>query len=215
MHWLPAMRASIIVFAALGLLWTTSPALAQETPSPVTSADVAQRSHRIYAGSALGGGSYGARPTAVLGLDASYAYRTASGRDLGVTAMLATGNMFAAAFADIVAVPITSRLSWRIGAEAGLHRIAPRYSSLALFPRNYEIVSAPHGVFLPHAGARMSIDTTRSSGSMWGVEVQILHDLVLARHEVHSRSPWGASTEEMQNVGGSTVMLGLYFGRTR
>jgi hypothetical protein len=217
------MRASIIVFTALGLLWTTSPALAQETPSPVASAnaqpdtkpDTAQRSHRVYAGSALGGGSYGARPTAVLGLDVSYAYRTASGRDLGATAMLATGNMFAAAFADVFAVPITSRLSWRIGAEAGLHRISPRYSSLALFPRDYEIVSAPHGVFLPHAGARMSIDTTRSSGFTWGIEVQVLHDLILARHEVHSRSQWGGSNEEMQNVGGSTVMLGLYMGRAR
>jgi hypothetical protein len=210
------MRASIIALTALALLWTTSSALAQEAPELVARANAnpraAQRSHRLYFGSAMGGGSYGADATLVLGIDASYAYRMASGRDLGVTAMLATSNMFAGAFADVVAAPMTKRVSWRLGAEGGLHRIAPRYSSFDLFPEHYEIVSAPNGVFLPYAGARMTIDKTGASGTTWGFELQALYDLVLARHEVHSDGWWGTADDTMQNVGGRTIMLGFYVG---
>ncbi|HWN69901.1 MAG TPA: hypothetical protein VNM90_19800, partial [Haliangium sp.] len=130
------------VLTALSLLWTTSSALAQETPSPVMDASAtasaskspAQRSHRVLFGSSVGGGSYGADAAAVLGIDASYAYRTASGRDLGVTGTLATSHVFAGAFGDLLVARLTRDLSWRFGGELGLHRISNEYRSFDLFP---------------------------------------------------------------------------------
>lgn len=218
------MRACIISCTVLGLLWTTSAALAQEAPgaaagataigSEAPSTGATQRRHRIYAGGGVGGGAYGADATSMIGLDAAYAYRTASGRDFGVTAMLATNHVFAGAFADVVTVPVTRRVSWRLGAEAGLHRISPRYSSFDLFPKHYEIVSAPNGVFLPYAGARASVDKTGPSGSTWGFELQILGDLIKQRHQVITEG-WGVYDDAKQDVGGLTAMLGFYVGRAR
>ena len=213
------MRASMTVLTALSLLWTTSSALAQETPSAMTtasataSASPAQRSHRLLFGSSVGGGSYGADATAVLGLDASYAYRTASGRDLGVTGTLATDHVFAGAFGDLAVAELTRSLSWRLGGELGLHRISNKYSSFELFPTSYHIVSAPNGVYLPYAGARMSFDRTGRSGSAWGVQLQVRQDLVRQSHTVMSEGWLGSEDMETQYVGGRTVMLGFYLGR--
>ncbi len=212
------MHASITVSIALSLRWTTSTALAQETPAPTASATAhasngpAQRSHRLLLGGSVGGGSYGADGAAVLGLDASYAYRLASGRNFGVTGTLATDHMFAGAFADVVAVEINRNVSWRLGADLGVHRISNRYSSFDLFPKSYQILSAPNGVFLPYAGAKLSVDRTRRSGSGWGLQLQARQDLVRVRHTVLTEGYqlWDMDT---QAVGGRTVMLGFYIGQ--
>lgn len=211
------MRASIPVLTALSLLWTTS-ALAQEPPSPVPTAtssastESPQRSHRLLIGSSVGGGAYGADGTPVLGLDASYAYRIASGADFGFTATLATSQTFAGAFADVVVIPLTRHVSWRLGAEAGVHRISNHYRSLGGLltgPEDYQILSAPYGVFLPYAGGKMSIDRTGSSGVTWGFQLQVREDLVTDRNRVLVDS----YDEEMQDVGGRTTTLGFYLGQ--
>jgi hypothetical protein len=222
------MRASIIVSTALGLLWTTSSALAQETPGPATSATTiptagatagasrspAQRPHRVLVGGSVGGGSYGADGTALVSLDATYAYRIASGADFGLTGTLAPGQMFAGGFGDLVAVEINRNVSWHVGAELGLHRVAPRYRSFNLFSHDYEILTAPHGVFLPYAGGKMSFDRTGRSGSTWGVQLLFRQDLVRQRHTVMSRGGfWYTENTDEQNVGGRTVMVGFYLGQ--
>jgi hypothetical protein len=215
------MHASITVLTALGLLWTTSSALAQETPGPTASttasASPVQRPHRLLFGASVGGGSYGGDGTAVLGLDATYAYRTATGADFGFTGTLGTGQMFAGAFGDLAGVEITRNVSWRVGAELGVHRVAHRYTASGLFSESYEIVTAPYGVFLPYAGAKMSFDRTGRSGSTWGVQLLVRQDLIRDRHKVLVRSDglWGGGYEDMeeQDVGGRTVMLGFYLGQ--
>lgn len=216
------MRASIIVAIALSLLWTTSSALAQETPSPVVSAtesaskSPAQRPHRLLFGVSAGGGRYGADGTAVLGLDATYAYRIATGADFGVTGTLGNSQIFAGAFGDLAGVEITRNVSWRVGAELGLHRISDRYSAFDLFGDSYQIVSAPNGVFLPYAGAKMSFDRTGRSGSTWGVQLLVRQDLARERHMVLTRNsgPWPSyESMDTQDVGGRTVMFGFYLGQ--
>jgi hypothetical protein len=207
------MRASITVSTALSLLCITSSALAQEPPSPVAtaSAESPRRPHRMLIGSSLGGGSYGADGTPVLGLDMSYAYRLASGRDFGATATLATSQAFAGAFADVIVIPLTRNVSWRVGAEAGVHRVSNRYRSIGglLTPsEDYHIISAPHGVFLPYGGGKMSIDRTGASGVTWGFQFQVRQDLAHQRHRVLVDS----YDEEMHDVGGRTFTLGFYLG---
>jgi hypothetical protein len=224
------MRASIIVSTALSLLWTTSSALAQETPGPVTSAtpiattgatasaskSPAERPHRLLFGASVGGGSYGGDGTALVGLDATYAYRIATGADFGFTGTLSPGQMFAGAFGDLAGVELSRNVSWRVGAELGVHRIAHRYATFNLFSESYEILTAPHGVFLPYAGAKMSFDRTGRSGAAWGVQLLVRQDLMRQRHMVlvTDGGLWGGSEDtEEQDIGGRTVMLGFYIGR--
>jgi hypothetical protein len=135
-----------------------------------------------------------------------------SGRNFGVTGTFDTSHVFAGAFADVLAVEVNRNVSWHLGAELGMHRISDRYSSFDLFPKKYQIVSAPNGVFLPYAGARFSVDRTRRSGSGWGFQIQARQDLIRERHTVLTEG-WKISDMETQAVGGRTVMVGFYIGR--
>jgi opacity protein-like surface antigen len=207
------MRTFIIVPLALGLISTTSSAMAQESPAPLATAkaESPRRHHRLLLGSSLGGGGYGGQGSPLLGFDVSYAYRIASGADFGVTTTLATGQIFAGGFADVVVVPLSRNVSWRLGADAGVHRVSNRYrgaGGLLTDPEHYDIVSAPYGVFLPYAGARMSFDRTGASGRAWGFQLQVRQDLMKQRHMVVVDDAWG----EEHHVGGRTITLGFYLG---
>lgn len=209
------MRASIIVLAALALLVTT-PALADDEipPPPRVAAKEkpARHPHRLLVGGSLGGGGYGGdQGSALFGLDLSYAYRIPSGADFGVTTTLGTGQIFAGAFADIIVAPLSRTVSWRLGADAGVHRVSNHYRGVGGFltsAERYHIVSAPYGVFLPYAGGKMSFDRTSASGSAWGFQLQVRQDVVKSREMVVVSDFW----DEVHHVGGRTITFGFYLG---
>lgn len=201
-----------IVLAALGLLATTSSALAQDTQEPAAHAHpetaAAPAVQRIFTiGSAVGAQVTGAAPM-VLGIDGTYMYRLPSGLELGATATLATNHVFAGIAAETaMALPRNGRM--RVGSDFGLHHIDDTFSTF--LDASWRIETAPDGVYLPYAGAMMAFEFKARRGAYGGIRLQVRHDLQRERHMLVGEGFLLGGYEEKEAVmGGDTVTLGLY-----